>query len=49
MAGGEGVIFIANATTAPTGTPTGGGILYVENGALKYIGSSGTPTTIAVA
>ncbi len=27
--------------------PTGGGIIYVENGALKYRGSSGTITTIA--
>jgi len=27
--------------------PTGGGYLYVENGALKYKGSSGTVTTIA--
>jgi hypothetical protein len=37
--------FMAN-TSAPA-TPTGGGILYVESGALKYIGSSGTITTIA--
>jgi hypothetical protein len=41
------VMFIANATTAPTTNPTGGGILYVEAGALKYRGSSGTVTTIA--
>jgi hypothetical protein len=41
------VMFIANATTAPTTNPTGGGILYVEGGALKYRGSSGTVTTIA--
>jgi hypothetical protein len=45
--GGAGVIGIANATTVPTSNPTGGGILYVENGALKYRGSSGTVTTIA--
>ncbi len=32
--------------TAPTGNVSGG-ILYVENGALKYRGSSGTVTTIA--
>ena len=44
---GEKVLFIANATTAPTTNPTGGGILYVESGALKYRGSSGTVTTIA--
>jgi hypothetical protein len=44
---GAVVMFIANATTAPTNNPTGGGILYVESGALKYRGSSGTVTTIA--
>ena len=41
-----GKVFIANQT-APA-TPTGGGILYVEGGALKFIGSSGTITTIAI-
>jgi hypothetical protein len=40
-------IFIAN-TSAPA-TPTGGGKVFVEDGALKYIGSSGTITTIASA
>lgn len=44
---GSGVLFLGNATTAPTTDPTGGGILYVEAGALKYRGSSGTVTTIA--
>lgn len=44
---GVGVIFIANSTTVPTSDPTGGGILYVEAGALKYRGSGGTTTTIA--
>jgi hypothetical protein len=39
------VVFIANSS-APA-TPTGGGHLYVESGALKYKGSSGTVTTIA--
>ena len=28
-------------------TPTGGGVLYVESGALKYKGSSGTATPLA--
>ena len=46
---GSQVLFIANRTTAPTTNPTGGGILYVESGALKYRGSSGTVTTIATA
>lgn len=44
---GVNVIFIANATTAPTTNPSGGGILYTSAGALKYRGSSGTITTIA--
>ncbi len=47
--GGKSVIFIANATVAPTTDPTGGGILYVEGGALKYRGPSGAITTIAPA
>lgn len=46
---GAGVIGIANATTAPTANPAGGGVLYVEAGALKFRGSSGTVTTIAPA
>jgi len=40
------VIGLANAT-APTTSPAGMGQLYVESGALKYRGSSGTVTTIA--
>jgi len=47
--GGVKVIGIANATTVPSSNPSGGGVLYVENGALKYRGSSGTVTTIAPA
>lgn len=43
---GEGVVFLANATTLPSTNPTGGGILYVDSGALKYRGSSGTVTTL---
>jgi hypothetical protein len=35
--------------TAPAANLTGGGILFVEAGALKYRGSSGTVTTIAPA
>jgi hypothetical protein len=42
------VIGMGNAT-APTTSPAGMGQLYVEAGALKYRGSSGTVTTIAVA
>jgi hypothetical protein len=47
--GGQGVIAIANATVVPSVNPAGGGILYVEDGALKYRGSKGTVTTIAPA
>jgi len=43
-----GVIGIANGT-APSTSPAGMGQLYVEGGALKYRGSSGTVTTLAAA
>lgn len=49
LGGGVGVIGVANATTAPTGTPTGGGVLFARNGALYWRGSSGTETMIAPA
>lgn len=42
------VFGLANAT-APTTSPAGMGQLYVESGALKFRGSSGTITTIAAA
>lgn len=44
---GGRTLFIANSS-APA-TPTGGGHLYVESGALKYKGSSGTVTTLGAA
>jgi len=47
--GGAGVLNLNNATTVPTSNPSGGGILYVEAGALKYRGSSGTITTLGAA
>jgi hypothetical protein len=47
--GGRGVIAITNASVSPTVNPADGGILYVEDGALKYRGSKGTVTTIAPA
>jgi len=47
--GGDKVIFIANANTAPSINPALGGMLYVSTGALKYRGSGGTVTTIAAA
>ena len=47
--GGQKVFGMANASTVPTLNPVGGGVLYAEGGALKWRGSSGTITTIAVA
>jgi hypothetical protein len=44
----NGVLGITNGT-APSTSPAGIGQLYVEAGALKYRGSSGTVTTIAAA
>jgi hypothetical protein len=46
---GQGVIAIANASVAPTRNLSGAGILYVEDGALKYRGSKGKVTTLAPA
>jgi hypothetical protein len=43
-----GTVSMTN-TTAPVANLAGGGILYVEAGALKYRGSSGTITTIGPA
>lgn len=43
---GDMVIYIANASTVPAADPVGGGILFVEGGALKYRGSAGTVTTL---
>lgn len=47
--GGKGVIAIANASVAPTENIADAGILYVQDGALKYRGSNGTVTVIAPA
>ncbi|MFF7130692.1 hypothetical protein ACFZA6_45075, partial [Streptomyces sp. NPDC008240] len=49
VGGGTGVFGLANASVVPASTPTGGGVLYVEAGALKYKGSSGTVTVLAPA
>ncbi len=46
---GDMVIYIGNAITAPTANPVSGGILYIEGGALKYRGTSGTVTELAPA
>lgn len=47
--GGKGVIAMKNAAAVPTSNFPGGGVLYVEAGKLKYRGSSGTVTTLALA
>jgi hypothetical protein len=49
--GGRGVIVIANASLAPSPAQPvpGAGILFVEDGSLKYMGSNGTITVIAPA
>ena len=43
----SGRTYLANQTEPST--PSGGGVVYVEAGALKYKGSSGTVTTLAAA
>jgi len=47
--GGRGAIVIANASLVPSESVAGAGILYVEDGALKYRGTNGTVTVIAPA
>jgi len=42
-------IEIANSDGYPTATPTGGGYMYVDAGALKWKGTSGTLTTMGPA
>ncbi|HSF58807.1 MAG TPA: hypothetical protein VLD83_12110 [Candidatus Binatia bacterium] len=49
--GGQGVFVIANASVAPSPSKklAGAGMLYVENGALMYMGSNGNVTVLAPA
>jgi hypothetical protein len=44
----DGGILLKNVAVAPS-TPTAGGVLYVESGALTYNGSSGTVSIVAPA
>mgnify|MGYP000515944570 FL=1 len=46
---GQGVLSLADAAVVPTSNPTGGAVMYVENGAPKFRGSSGTVMIVAVA
>lgn len=48
-AGGSRIMFISNATAAPTANPVDGGYMFVSAGELKYRGSAGTITTLAPA
>jgi hypothetical protein len=46
----EGVVRLVNVASAPAGIDSrGGGALYVQDGALKWLGPSGEPVTIATA
>lgn len=46
----EGLVRVVDVASAPTGVDSrGGGVLYAENGALKWRGSDNTVTTIAPA
>jgi hypothetical protein len=47
--GGAYVIALANALRTPTTNFAGGGVLYVEGGALKYRAGTGRVTVIAPA
>lgn len=47
--GGQGVMTIGNAAVVPSGGEANSGVLYVQAGALKYVGSAGTVTTLASA
>lgn len=49
LGGGTGVLAMTNAVTVPTSNPPAGGIFYVQAGAVKWRGSSGTVTTVAPA
>ena len=42
-------IFIGNSASVPASIPINGGFIFVQSGALKYMGASGTITTIAPA
>jgi len=42
-------LFIGDVSSAPVGDPVAGGFLFSEAGALKWRGSAGTVTTLAMA
>jgi hypothetical protein len=49
LTGGSNVFYIEESSSVPSVDPTGGGVLYVEDGSLKYRGPNGTITTIGAA
>lgn len=46
---GQGSIFLGNTSVVPSTNPALGGLIYIEAGALKYRGSSGTVTVLGIA
>jgi collagen triple helix repeat protein len=46
---GTNSVYMPNLPTAPTGVPSGGGVFYVQSGALQYRGSLGTVTVVGPA
>jgi hypothetical protein len=44
--GSGGVVGLHNVDAPPSANPSSGGVLYVEEGALKYRGSNGTVTVL---
>lgn len=47
VGGGRGVLGIADATTAPTSSPAGGGILYSSAGFLRWVNSGGVDAILS--
>ena len=47
LGSGVGVVAMANATTAPSGTPSGGGVLYASAGLPRWKGSDGVDYDLA--
>ena len=45
----EDILILSNLSASVSASPSGGGFLYVEDGALKFKGGSGTITTVAPA
>lgn len=46
-AGGEGVLAMKTCNNLPESAPTGGGIIFINGGALFYMGSNGTLSKVA--